>query len=101
MMFVPEGHLFEQDRLRIRLCAVGVDSIPGGGGRALFEVFSTGHEDQPPVLTITVEASAFRAAAAGGIPSPTTSDVRRRGRPETGLRPDAGSPAGECSWRWP
>jgi hypothetical protein len=41
---VPVVFLSEQDRLRIRLGAVSVDSIPGGGGRALFELFATGNE---------------------------------------------------------
>ena len=108
---VPEVHLMDNERLRIRLGAVSVDSIPHGGGRALFELFSTSHEQATPALTITVEAPEFRAAAAGGIPEPhyeqitaeavarlredlqailealdgMPDDVRRRGRP---LMPD-------------
>ena len=104
---VPELHLLDKDRLRIRLGAVSVDSIPRGGGRALFELFSSRHEHATPALTITVEAPKFRAAAAGGIPEPNyeqitaeavarlredllamiealdgmPDDVRRRGRP--------------------
>ena len=103
---VREVHLIGENRLRIRLGAVSVDPIPGGGGRALFELFTTKHAHATH-LTITVEAPEFRAAAAGGIPEPnykqiTTEagarlredlqamiealdgmpdDVRRRGRP--------------------
>ena len=60
----------ERDRLRIRLGSVSVEAIPGGGGEAAFELFQDGHAHATPVLTITVEAPEFRAAAAGGIPEP-------------------------------
>ena len=66
---VPDVYLGDEERLRIRLCSVSVDSIPRGGGRASFELFSTRNEFAT-TLTITVEAPRFRAAAAGGIPEP-------------------------------
>ena len=59
-------YLADHDHLRIRLLSVSVDSIPKGGGRALFEL-STMHEHQA-ALVLTVEAPEFRAAAAGRIP---------------------------------
>ena len=109
---VPVINLSEQDRLRIRLGAVSVDSIPRGGGRALFELFSSRNEPAT-ALTITVEAPEFRAAAAGAIPEPDyeqitveaaarlredlkamiesldgmADEVRRRGRPLPGGGP--------------
>ena len=109
---VPVINLSEQDRIRIRLGAVSVDSIPRGGGRALFELFSSRNEPAT-ALTITVEAPVFRAAAAGAIPEPDyeqitveaaarlredlqamiesldgmTDEVRRRGRPLPGGGP--------------
>lgn len=58
------------DRLRIRLRAVSEDSIPRGGGRALFELCQARPEHATPVLTIVVEAPEFRAAAAEEIPKP-------------------------------
>lgn len=58
----------EEDRLRIRMGAVSVDSIPGGGGRATFELFLAARREQEPALSITVEAPKFRAAATGAIP---------------------------------
>ena len=62
----PVLYLADHDHLRIRLLSVSVDSIPKGGGRALFE-FSTMDEHQA-ALVLTVEAPEFRAAAAGRIP---------------------------------
>ena len=105
---MAEIHLMEEgERLRIRMASVGVDSTAGGGGRALFELFVEGR-DNDPILTIVQEAPAFRAAAASGIPEPDyervtaeatarlredlevmiealagmEDDIRRRGRPE-------------------
>ena len=62
----PVLYLADHDHLRIRLLSVSVDSIPKGGGRALFEL-STMDEHQA-ALVLTVEAPEFRAAAAGRIP---------------------------------
>ena len=53
-------YLADHDHLRIRLLSVSVDSIPNGGGRALFEL-STMHEHET-ALVLTVEAPEFRAA---------------------------------------
>ena len=61
-----EVYLADHDHLRIRLLSVSVDSIPKGGGRALFEL-STMDEHQA-AFVLTVEAPEFRAAAAGRIP---------------------------------
>lgn len=71
---VPDVYLGDEERLRIRLCSVSVDSVPRGGGRASFELFSTRNEF-PTTLTITVEAPKFRAAAAGGIPEPNYEQI--------------------------
>ena len=71
---VPDVYLGDEERLRIRLCSVSVDSIPRGGGRALFEVFSTRNE-LATALTITVEAPKFRAAAASAIPEPNYEQI--------------------------
>ena len=61
-------HLMDDDRLRIRLTNVSVDSIKNGGARVSFEVFSSllGHKTAP--LTLIVEAPRFRTACAGEIP---------------------------------
>ena len=71
---VPDVYLGDEERLRIRLCSVSVDSIPRCGGRALFEVFSTRNE-LATALTITVEAPKFRAAAASAIPEPNYEQI--------------------------
>lgn len=73
--FIPRIHLMEEDRLRIRIGAVRVDSIPGGGGRAIFELFSTSYKNEVPALTIILEAPRFRAAAAGAIPEQNYAQV--------------------------
>ena len=67
---IRELHLMDDDHLRIRLNTASVDSIVDGGGRAIFELYSTEHEHETAPLTITVEAPKFRAAAAGTRPQP-------------------------------
>ena len=67
---IRELHLMDHDHLRIRLNTASVDNIVDGGGRAIFELYSTGNEHETAPLTITVEAPKFRAASAGRIPNP-------------------------------
>ena len=63
----PEAYLWEHDRLTIRLMAISVDSISGGGARATFEIRVTGDEKHTPALLVCQEAPEFRAAAIGGV----------------------------------
>ena len=68
-------HLMDNDHLCLRLTSVSVDQITDGGGRALFELFSSKHERETAALTIIVEAPEFRAASAGGIPDPKYAEI--------------------------
>ena len=107
--YMPAIHLKQENRLRIRLCSVTVDSISGGGARLMLELFTTGHAEgdgTKRVLTVVQEAPAYRATPVDNKPDyaqvtaeatarlredlltiiesleSMEGDVRRRGRPE-------------------
>ena len=67
---IRELHLMDDEHLHIRLVTASVDDIVDGGGRAIFELYSTRTENQTAPLTLTIEAPKFRAASAGSTPQP-------------------------------